>query len=60
MMLWMTISETKDNTLKVLCGYLNKTSVKKGLLDGHTWRTLRVPDRRHGGQGHPEPYECTW
>ena len=24
-----------------------------GVLHGGTWRTLRVPDRRHGGQGHP-------
>ena len=21
--------------------------------EGGTWRTLRVPDGRHGGQGHP-------
>ena len=24
-----------------------------GVKKGATWRTLRVPDRRHGGQGHP-------
>ena len=24
-----------------------------GGQEGGTWRTLRVPDRRHGGQGHP-------
>ena len=24
-----------------------------GVKKGGTWRTLRVPDQRHGGQGHP-------
>ena len=24
-----------------------------GVKKGGTWRTLMVPDRRHGGQGHP-------
>ena len=24
-----------------------------GVKKGCTWRTLRVPDRRYGGQGHP-------
>ena len=24
-----------------------------GVKKGGTWRTLRVPDRRHGRQGHP-------
>ena len=24
-----------------------------GVKKGGTWRTLRVPDRRHEGQGHP-------
>ena len=24
-----------------------------GIKKGRTWRTLRVPDRRLGGQGHP-------
>ena len=24
-----------------------------GVKKGGTWRTLRVPDWRHGGQGHP-------
>ena len=24
-----------------------------GVLHGGNWRTLRVPDRRLGGQGHP-------
>ena len=23
-----------------------------GVMKGGTWRTLRVPDGRHGGQGH--------
>ena len=25
-----------------------------GVTKGGTWRTLRVPDRRHGGQGDPD------
>ena len=25
---------------------------EKGVKKGGTWRMLRVPDRRHGGQGH--------
>ena len=25
---------------------------RRGVKKGGTWRTLRVPDRRHGGQGH--------
>ena len=24
-----------------------------GIKKGDTWRTLRVPDGRHGGYGHP-------
>ena len=26
---------------------------ERGVKKGVTWRTLRVPDQRHGGQGHP-------
>ena len=29
------------------------TVSERGVKKGGTWRTLRVPDRRHGGHGHP-------
>ena len=28
-----------------------------GVKKGGTWRTLRVPDRRHGGHGHSLRHE---
>ena len=31
-----------------------------GGQEGGTWRTLRVPDRRHGGYGHPWCYGWPW
>ena len=30
-----------------------------GVKNGGTWRTLRVPDRRLGGGGHPLHKGCT-
>ena len=30
------------------------------VLHGATWRTLKVPDRRLGGQGHFLCHGCTW
>ena len=29
-----------------------EVSQEGGVKNGGTWRTLRVPDRRHGGHGH--------
>ena len=49
----MMFSYPKDDTLKSLCRYLNDKFVKEGgIKKGGTWRTLRVPDRRHGGHGY--------
>ena len=42
----MTKFDTKKDTLKVLCQYFHWKCVKKGVLYGGTWRTLKVPDRR--------------
>ena len=33
--------------------YHLKVCQEGGVKKGGTWRMLRVPDRRHGGQGHP-------
>ena len=44
----------KEDTLKILCQYRYWKCVRKaGVKKGGTLRTLRVPDRRLGGQGHP-------
>ena len=43
----------KEDTLKISCLYLYWKCVRKGVKKGGNWRMLRVPDRRHGGQGHP-------
>ena len=81
-MSWMMFFYPKENTLKILCWYLNYKCVRKGgsrrgglgifestkklgrvdisiksvsgrgVKKGGIWRTLRVPDRRHGGHGH--------
>ena len=37
----------------VLISILEVCQERGGVKKGGTWRTLGVPDRRHGGQGHP-------
>ena len=37
----------------VLISQLEEGQEGGGVKKGGTWRTLRVPDQRHGGQGHP-------
>ena len=37
----------------VLISQLEEGQEGGGVKKWGTWRTLRVPDRRHGGQGHP-------
>ena len=37
------------NVVDILIRSVSERGVKKG----GTWRTLMVPDHRHGGQGHP-------
>ena len=36
----------------VLISILEVCQERGGVKKGGTWRTLGVPDRRHGGQGH--------
>ena len=47
----------KEHILKVLCPYLNWKCQEGGVKQEGTWRTLGVPDRRHGEQGHPWYHE---
>ena len=46
------IIDPKEDTLKVLCSYLLEVCQERGVLYQGTWRTLRVPDFRLGGQAH--------
>ena len=51
--IWSCLTLRKEDTLKVSCWYLYGKCVRKGGgQEGFTWRTLRVPDRILGGQGH--------
>ena len=47
----MVILDVKDDLFFVLISLL-EVSQEWEVKKVGTWRTLRVPDQRHGGQGH--------
>ena len=42
--------------LKFHVDIFSRSVSRMGVLHVGTWRMLRVPDWRHGGQGHPQYY----
>ena len=45
------------DTLPIVISTQNFQGIFLGVKKGGTWRTLRVPDQRHGGQGHSWHHE---